>query len=142
MASVQHVVIEIFIILVMLNTTLGVVTLIYQEKEPTESLRSSFDAFPLGSNFTSLDTESATLSITGPTNSTGDQIPWVTNAIQDFNATISVLITFSAFFTLDFITQLLTTLGSPPEFHILITAPLSIYSLVMIFSIITGRLRG
>ena len=141
-SSPQHVVIELFVVLSILNASLGVFTLIYQESEPTSSLRSPFNAFPLGNNFTQLDTNTLTDDITGPTNSTGDPILWVTNTLQDFNATIEVLYSFSAFFTLGFLVQLLSTLGLPDGFEIVISIPFAVYSAIMIFSIFTGGLRG
>lgn len=141
-SSPQHVVIELFVVLSILNASLGLFTLIYQESETGATLRSPFDSRPLGNNFTQLDTETLTLDITGPENSTGDAIPWVANALQDFSATVRVLYSFSAFFTLGFLAQLLSTLGLPDGFEIVISIPFAIYSAVMIFSIFTGKLRG
>lgn len=141
MASVQHVVIELFVILLVVNSFLGVFTLIYQEKEPTSSLRSPFNTYPLGGNFTSLDVKTTTDKITRPTNSTGSVISWVDGFSQNFNATIETIYVFSAFFTLGFLTQLLSTLGLPDHFEIIIGVPFAVYSMIMIFSIITGRLR-
>lgn len=142
MVNPHHIVIETYVLLAIINAFLGVGTGIYQESQPTDSLRSPFGGFPLGSNFTSLDTDSVIDEITLPTNSTGDPIPWVTNALADFTATIDVVLEFSQFFTAGFIIQLLDTLGFPSEWLLIITVPFGIYTMYLVFVMITNRLSN
>ena len=140
MVNPHHVVIETYVVLSIINAFLGLGTEIYQESEPTESLRSPFNSFPLGSNFTQLDADGTTDSLTNPANSTGDPIPWVTNAAADFTATIDVILEFTKFFTAGFVIQLLTTMGFPGEWLLIVTVPLAIYVMYMTFVMITNRL--
>lgn len=140
MVNPQHTVIELYVLLSVVNAFLGLGTDIYQEAEPTSSLRSPFNAFPLGSNFTGLDPDSTTEEIIQPTNSTGDPIPWVSDIFQDFNALIDALTEFTAFFTAGFVIQLLTTMGFPAGWLYLITVPLSFYVMYMTFVMVTNRL--
>ena len=142
MAQANQIVIEAYVLLAIVNAFLGVGTGIYQESEPTDSLRSPFTAFPLGNNFTTLDTDSVIGNITNPVNTTGDPIPWVSSAIADFTATIDVLLEFSQFFTAGFILQLLDTVGFPADWLLIITVPFGIYTMYLIFVMITNRLSS
>ena len=142
MAQAYHVIIEAYVLLAVINAFLGIGTGIYQESQPTDSLRSPFTAFPLGSNFTELDTESVILEVTTPTNDTGGPIDWAVNSIANFNAVIDSVITFSQFFTAGFVLQLLDTLGFPYEWGLLVTVPFGIYTMYLVFVMITNRLSN
>ena len=140
MQSTSVYLIEFYALLLIMNAFLGVVTLTYQEEDPTNTLRSPFTAFPLGSNFTSLDTETTTNELIAPTNSTGSLIIWFDDIYDNFEASITAILTFVSFFTFGFITQLVTTMGFPAEFMLILTAPLGLYLMYMTFVMITNRL--
>ena len=141
MVNPHHVVIEVYVVLSIINAFLGIGTEIYQEAEPTESLRSPFNAFPLGSNFTQLDADGTTESLTSPSNHTGGVIPWTTpDLLASFAAVIDVILEFTKFFTAGFVIQLLITLGFPGEWFLIVTVPLAIYVMYMTFVMITNRL--
>lgn len=142
MAQSYQIVIEAYVLLAIVNAFLFVGTEIYQESQPTDSLRSPFTAFPLGSNFTSLEIDSVILEITTPTNSTGDPIIWVQNFFIDATATIEVLLEFSQFFTAGFIIQLLNTIGFPADWLLIVTVPFGIYTMYLVFVMITNRLSN
>lgn len=142
MAQAYHVIIEAYVLLAIVNAFLGIGTGIYQESQPTDSLRSPFTAFPLGNNFTSLDTDTPTVDIITPLNSTGDPIDWAVNSFANFNAVIDSLVTFSQFFTAGFIIQLLGTLGYPSEWLLIVTVPFGIYTMYLVFVMITNRLSN
>lgn len=142
MQSTSIYLIEFYALLILLNAFMGVVTEVWQEDEPTGSLRSPFNAFPLGSNFTGLDTNSTTGSLITPTNSTGDPISWWTDQFENFQATITNILTFVSFFTAGFLLQLFTTMGIPEIFWIIVTAPIGLYLMYMTFVMITNRLSN
>ena len=136
----HHVVIEIYVLLSIVNAFLFVTTGIYQEGEPTSSLRSPFTGFPLGSDFPELDSEGLIENMTNPTNSTGGIIEWVQDAISDFTAIIDILLEFVQFFTAGYIIELLSGLGFPAVYLYFITVPLGLYVMYMTFVMITNRL--
>lgn len=144
MANPHHVVIELYVLLAIVNAFLGVGQGIYQDEYPTESIRSPFSGFPLGSDVnpevSQLDPSGVTGNLTNPTNSTGDPIPWVTNAIADFTATIDVILEFTNFFTAGYVIDLLDSIGFPADFLYIVTVPLAIYVMYMTFVMITNRL--
>ena len=140
MQSTSVYLIEFYALLLIMNAFLGVVTLTYQQEDPTNSLRSPFTAFPLGSNFTSLDTATTIDELQAPTNSTTSLIPWFDTIYENFEASITVILTFVSFFTFGFITQLVNTMGFPSEFMLILTAPLGLYLMYMVFVMITNRL--
>ena len=140
MVNPHHIVIETFVLLSITNAFLGVGTELYQQSQPTDSLRSGFTTFPLGSNFTQLESQELAGNLTAPTNSTGFEIPWVSNAISDFTATIDILLEFTSFFTFGYIEDMLENIGFPDNFMILISAPMYIYIAYMILVLITNRL--
>ncbi len=87
MQSTSVYLIEFYALLLIMNAFLGIVTTTYQEEDPTNSLRSPFTAFPLGSNFTSLDTATTTAELQAPVNATsGLPIPWFDDIYEDFKA--------------------------------------------------------
>ena len=141
MQSTSVYLIEFYALLLIMNAFLGIVTTTYQEEDPTNSLRSPFTAFPLGSNFTSLDTATTTAELQAPVNATsGLPIPWFDDIYEDFKAQITVVLTFVSFFTFGFITQLVETMGFPTEFMLILTAPLGLYLMYMTFVMLTNRL--
>ncbi len=140
MPSPHHVVIEVFVVLTIINTFLGVGQMIYQSEHPSESIRSPFTSFPLASEFPELNATNVTQNMITPTNSSGGVIEWVVDAIADFTATIDVILEFTQFFTGGFIAELLTSFGFPEEFRVIIVVPMSIYTMYMIFVMITNRL--
>ena len=140
MTTPHHTVIEIYVVLSVINIFLGVGTGIYQEAQPTSSLRSPFNAFPLGSEFTNLNTTGLIYNMTNPTNSTGDPLDWVISGISDFTAIIAVVLEFVKFFTAGFVIDLLNSMGFPADFLYLVTVPLFIYVMYMTFVMITNRL--
>ncbi len=140
MQSTSVYLIEFYALLIILNAGLGIVTGAYQEGNPGESLRSPFNAFPLGSNFTGLDTDTTRDEIIAPVNSTGDPIAWFSDALENFEAMITAILTFVSFFTAGFILQLFTTMGIPEVFWVMVTAPLGLYLMYMTFVMITNRL--
>lgn len=124
-----------------MNAFLGVVTTAYQEEDPGNSLRSPFTAFPLGSNFTSLDTTTTTNELIAPINATDSSpIPWFSDIYENFQASITAVLSFVSFFTFGFISQLIETMGFPAEFTLILTAPLGLYLMYMTFVMITNRL--
>lgn len=140
MQSTSVYLIEFYALLLILNAFLGVVTGIYQEAQPTDSLRSPFNAFPLGSNFTGLNTTGTTNELIAPVNGTGGSIPWYSTIYENFEAMITSILTFVSFFTAGFIYQLLDTMGIPEVFWIIVGAPLGLYAMYMTFVMITNRL--
>jgi len=118
--------IEFYALLIIMNAFLGVVTGAYQESDPTNSLRSPFTAFPLGSDFTGLDTGSTTNELIAPNNGTGSPIQWYDTIYENFEAMITATLTFVSFFTAGFILQLFTTMGIPSIFWVIITAPIGL----------------
>ena len=140
MVSPHHTVIEVYVLLAIVNAFLGVGQMIYQESQLAESIRSPFTSFPLASDFPELNSSGVILNITKPTNSTGGIIEWVSGAIANFEATIDILLEFTQFFTAGFIIDLLVSLGFPDEFYIIIGAPMGIYTMYMVFVLITNRL--
>jgi hypothetical protein len=140
MQSTSVYLIEFYALLLIMNAFLGIVTTTYQEEDPTNSLRSPFTAFPLGSNFTSLDTATTTAELQAPLNGTGSPIAWFDDIYENFEAQISAVLTFVSFFTFGFITQLVETMGFPTEFMLILTAPLGLYLMYMTFVMITNRL--
>jgi len=140
MQSTSVYLVEFYALLLIMNAFLGVVTTAYQEEEPGNSLRSPFTAFPLGSNFTSLDTTTTTNELITPVNGTGDPIAWYSTIYENFQASITVILNFVSFFTAGFILQLFTTMGIPNVFWALVTAPLGLYSMYMVFVMVSNRL--
>lgn len=140
MQSTSIYLIEFYAMLMIINAFLGVVTGIYQEDQPTESLRSPFNAFPLGSNFTGLDTDTTTNELIAPVNGTGSPISWFSDIYENFEAMITNILTFVSFFTAGFIYDLLDTMGLPEVFWILIGAPIGLYLMYTTFVMITNRL--
>lgn len=140
MANPHHVVIEMYVLLSIINAFLGISQGIYQDAHPTESIRSPFTGFPLGSDFPILDSEGVTLNMTIPTNSSGGVITWVSNAMANFEATIEVILYFVQFFTAGFIVDLLTSMGFPGGFLLIVTVPMALYVMYMTFVMITNRL--
>lgn len=140
MQSTSVYLIEFYALLIIMNAMLGVVTGAYQEGEPGESLRSPFNAFPLGSNFTGLDTNTTTGELIAPVNGTGDPIAWYDNITENFEAMITTILSFVSFFTAGFILQLFITMGIPSVFWVIVTAPLGLYLMYMTFVMITNRL--
>lgn len=140
MQSTSVYLIEFYALLIILNAFLGVVTDTWQEDNPSDSLRSPFNSFPLGSNFTSLDTDTTTNELIAPVNGTGGSIPWYSTIYENFEAMITSILNFVSFFTAGFILQLFTTMGIPEVFWILITAPMGLYLMYMTFVMITNRL--
>lgn len=140
MVNPHHTVIEAYVLLSVINAFLGIGQGIYQDEFPTESIRSPFTQFPLDDSFPELNATGVTENMTNPTNSTGDPIPWVTNALADFTATIDVILEFTQFFTAGFIIQLLNSMGFPGDFLFIVTVPLAIYVMYMTFVMITNRL--
>ncbi len=140
MQSTSVYLIEFYALLIILNAGLGIVSGAYQEGFPTESLRSPFTAYPLGSNYTGLDTSTTTNEIIAPVNGTGDPVAWYVDALENFEAMITAILTFVSFFTAGFILQLFTTLGIPEVFWVIVTAPLGLYLMYMTFVMITNRL--
>ena len=119
---------------------LGIVSGAYQDEDPTNSLRSPFTSFPLGSNFTGLDTDTTTEELIAPVNGTGSPIPWFDDIYENFQAIITGALNFVSFFTAGFILQLFETMGIPDVFWIMVTAPLGLYLFYMTFVMLTNRL--
>ena len=142
MVNGYHVVLETYVLLSVINAFLGVGTELYQQSQPTDSLRSPFTSFPLGNDFEGLDTTGLTANLTNPSLTNGTSIPWVSNAIADFSATIDILLEFTSFFTFGFIDDLLTGFGFPDNFMILIAAPMLFYIAYMTLVLITNRLSS
>ena len=140
MQSTSVYLIEFYALLLIMNAMLGIVTTAYQEEDPGNSLRSPFTAFPLGSNFTSLDTTTTTNELIAPVNGTGSPIAWFDSIYENFEASITAVLTFVSFFTAGFIIQLFDTMGFPTEYLLLLTAPLGLYLMYMTFVMITNRL--
>ena len=140
MQSTSIYLIEFYALLLIMNALLGLVTSTYQEEDPTNSLRSPFTAFPLGSNFTSLDTDTTTEEIIAPVNGTGSLIPWFDDIYENFQALITGVLNFVSFFTAGFILQLFETMGIPEVFWAMVTAPLGLYLMYMTFVMISNRL--
>lgn len=140
MTNPQTTVIEIYVILSLINAFLGIGTVIYQQENPSDSLRSPFNAFPLGSNFTGLDPDAVTTAIQTPTNSTGGIIAWFSDIYSNFEAIITAVLEFTQFFTAGFVIQLLTTMGFPAGFLYIVTVPLALYVMYMVFVMVTNRL--
>lgn len=140
MQSTSVYLIEFYALLLIMNAFLGIVSTAYQEEDPTNSLRSPFTAFPLGSNFTSLDTITTTNELISPVNGTGSPIPWYDTIFENFEASITAVLNFVSFFTAGFIIQLFDTMGFPTEFLLILTAPLGLYLMYMTFVMITNRL--
>lgn len=146
MVNPHHVVIEAYVVLAIINAFLGVGQGIYQDAYPTESIRSPFNQFPLGSQInpevSQLDTDSLTLNMTNPTNSTGSPIDWVIGGVADFEATIDVILTFVQFFTAGFIIDLLNSMNFPADFLYIVTVPFGLYVAYMTFVMISNRLTN
>ena len=140
MQSTSIYLIEFYALIIIMNAMMGVVTGAYQEEDPSNSLRSPFTAFPLGSNFTGLDTDTTTSELIAPVNGTGSPIAWFDDISENFEAMITATLNFVSFFTAGFILQLFTTMGIPEVFWILVTAPLGLYLMYMTFVMITNRL--
>lgn len=146
MTATYTVIIELYVVLSIVNAFLGIGQGIYQEGFPGESIRSPFDQFPLGTGLNETtqqvinQTGGLTANFTNPTNSTGFEIPWVTDAISDFTAIIDVILDFVAFFTGGYIIDLLNSMGFPADFLYIVTVPLGIYVMYMVFVLITNRL--
>jgi len=142
MPTAHQTVFEIYIVLAVINAFLGVGQGIYQDENPTESIRSPFTGFPLASDFPELNATGLTANITAPLNSTGDAIPWFSDAIANFEATIDILLEFTKFFTAGYIIDLLNSFGFPADFILIITIPLALYVMIMTFVLLTNRLSN
>jgi len=146
LSATYTIVLELWVCLTIVNVFLGLTQTAYQEGFPGESIRSPFNQYPLGSDLITQrdqvinDTQGLSDNFTNPTNSTGFEIPWVSDAISDFTAIIDIILDFVAFFTGAFIINLLTSMGLPASFLYIVTVPLGIYSMYMIFVLITNRL--
>lgn len=146
MVSTYTIVIELYVCMSIVNAFLGITQIAYEDGFPGESIRSPFNQFPIASDLagTSADTiaqvEELTSNSTNPTNSTGFEIPWVTDAISDFTAIIDVILDFVGFFTGSYIIDLINSMGFPADFLYIITVPLAIYVMYMVFVLITNRL--
>lgn len=144
MADAKTVALELYVLLAIINAFLGIGQEIYQSEYPTESIRSPFSGFPLGSDVnpevSQLNTTGLTSELTNPVNSTGWEIPWVTDAISDFTAIIDIILTFVQFFTAGFIIDLLESIGFPEGFLYIITVPFALYVAYMTFVMISNRL--
>ena len=140
MQSTSIYLVEFYALLMIMNAFLGVVTGTWQVENPSDSLRSPFNAFPLGSNFTGLDTATTTDELIAPVNGTGDPIPWYSATFENFEAMITSTLKFVSFFTAGFLLQLFTTMGIPTVFWIIVTAPIGLYLMYMTFVMITNRL--
>lgn len=134
------VIIELYVVLSIVNAFLAVGQGIYQDENPGENFRSPFDTSPLPDTFEELDTDTLNTELTNPTNSTGDPIAWVSDALQNFEATIDQLLYFVQFFTAGFLVDMLNGIGFPGDFLYIITVPAGIYTGYMILVLITNRL--
>lgn len=146
MSATYTIVLELYVCLTIVNVFLGLTQTAYEEGNPGESIRSPFNQYPLGSDLITQrdqvisDTTDLTANFTDPTNSTGFTIPWVSDAISDFTAIIDVILDFVSFFTGAFIAELLISMGLPSGFLYIITVPMGIYVMYMVFVLITNRL--
>ena len=146
MVATYTIVIELYVCMSIVNAFLGITQIAYEDGFPGESIRSPFNQFPIASNLAgnSADTiiivEDLTSNSTLPTNGTGFEIPWVTDAISDFTAIIDVILDFVGFFTGSYIIDLINSMGFPGDFLFIITVPLAIYVMYMVFVLITNRL--
>lgn len=144
MADAKTVALELYVLLAILNSFLGIGQAIYQDEFPTDSIRSPFTGFPLGNDVnpevSQLDTDTLTDEITQPTNGTGFDIPWVSDIYSDFTAVIDAVLTFVQFFTAGFIIDLLTSMGFPAGFLYMVTVPFALYVAYMTFVMVTNRL--
>jgi len=140
MQSTSIYLIEFYALLIIMNAMLGVVTGAWQEEYPSDSLRSPFNGFPLGSNFTGLDTDTTTSELIAPVNGTGSPIAWFDTIYENFEAMITATLTFVSFFTAGFLLQFFTTMGLPSVFWVIVTAPIGLYLMYMTFVMITNRL--
>ena len=140
MQSTSVYLIEFYALLLIMNAFLGVVTGLWQEDNPDSSLRSPFGGYPLGSDFAGLDTNTTTNEIIGPTTTTDGPLSWFNEGVENFQASITAILTFVSFFTAGFILQLFETMGIPEFFWILVTAPMGLYLMYMTFVMITNRL--
>lgn len=135
------VVIEVYVVLSVINAFLGVGQGIYQDAFPSQSIRSPFTSFPLGSEFPELNTTGLILNMTNPTNSTGGIIEWVQEFASDFTAIIDVILDFVKFFTAGYIVDLLIGgIGFPAFLLQIVLIPVGIYLAYMTFVMITNRL--
>ena len=140
MVNPRHVVIEIYALLTTVNVFLGTVTTIWQQEDPSNTLRSPFSVFPLGGNFSVPDAANLTNTILTPVNGTGAELSWWDGIFVNFQTVYVAILSFTKFFTGGFIIDLLNNLGFPSGFLYIITAPLAIYVSYMIFVMITNRL--
>ena len=142
MVNAHNTVFEIYIVLSIINTFLGVGQGIYQDANPTDAIRSPFTGFPLASTFPELNSTGLTANMTAPTNSTGSIIPWFDGISANFEATIEVILDFVKFFTAGYVIDLLNSMGFPADFIYIITVPLGLYVMIMTFVMITNRLSN
>lgn len=146
MVSTYTIVIELYVCMSIVNAFLGITQIAYEEGNPGESIRSPFTGYPIASdlagnsNETVATVEDLTDNSTNPINGTGFEIPWVTDAIADFTATIDVILGFVGFFTGSYIIDLVNSMGFPGDFVYIVTVPLAIYVMYMVFVLITNRL--
>lgn len=146
MSATYTIVIELYVCMSIVNAFLGITQITYESEFPGESIRSPFNQYPIASDLAggSEDTitivNDTTAEFSNPTNGTGFVIPWVTDAIADFTATIDIILGFVGFFTGSYIIDLISSMGFPAGFLYIITVPLAIYVMYMVFVLITNRL--
>lgn len=146
MVKPHHVVIEVYVLLAVVNTFLGITQEIYSDAFPGESIRSPFDQTPLSSN---IDSEASLLDVTGLQQNLTDMaggpdnaLGWIGGAAEGLAATFDAINTFVKFFTAGYVVDLLDGMGFPGQYVYIISVPLGIYTAYMIFVLITNRLTN
>ena len=144
MVNPHHVVIEVYVVLAVVNSFVGITQDIYGDAFPGESIRSPFGSqFPISSSVnpevSQLDIDGLQANLTAPTDS-GNPIDWVIGGASNFAASIEILLDFVKFFTAGYIVDLLTSLNFPGQFLYIITVPMGLYTAYMMLVLITNRL--
>ena len=146
MVNPHHVVIEVYVLVAIINSFLGITQEIYSEAFPGESIRSPFDQTPLSGGVdpevSQLDLAMLQQNLTDTAGDPGNPLDWIDRGVEGFAATFDAINTFVKFFTAGYIVDLLDGIGYPGQYVYIVTVPLGIYTAYMIFVLITNRLTN
>lgn len=132
--------IEIYIVILCINSMVGVGQYIYKSTFISSDLRSPINQQPLGSITPTPDAARLIENMTAPVNGTsGAVVPWVEQGLQNFLSIITVVLDFLSFFTGGFVVSVLNSFGLPSYFVTALYAPVLIYIAYMFVSFITNR---
>ena len=137
MAAPHNIIIEIYAVMFAVNIMVAVGADIYGEGTggSIRQLLGQDEISNLEENVEQIGIGNLTQNIRGD-----DEGDWVSNAIQSMSQTFNTILYFVDFLLAGHITTLLTSLGFPGEFLILINVIMGFYTAYMILVLVTNRL--